>query len=59
MPGTCPVAFCSDGVHLGGQLVVQVGKDSRQKAVRFTRFTDPPPVGNEISWHHTSLTSVI
>jgi len=59
MPGTCPGTFCSDGLHLDGTLVIPVGKDSRQKAVRFTRFTAATPVGNKISWHHTSLTSVI
>jgi len=40
-------------------LVIPVGKDSRKKAVRFTRFTAATPVDNELSWHHTSLTSVI
>jgi len=59
MPGTCPGTFCSDGLHLGSQLVIPVGKDSRQKTVRFTRFTDPPPVGNELSWRHTTLKSAI
>jgi len=59
MPGTCPGTFCSDGLHLGGQLVIPVGKDSRKKAVRFTRFTAATPVDNELSWRHTSLTSVI
>jgi len=59
MPGTCLGTFCSDGLHLGGPLVIPVGKDSRKKAVRFTRFTDPPPVDNELSWHHTPLGSAI
>jgi len=40
-------------------LVITVGKDSRKKAVRFTRFTAATPVDNELSWHHPSLTTVI
>jgi len=59
MLGICPGTFCSDGLHLGGQLVIHVGKDSRKKAVRFTRFTAATPVDNELSWHHTTLGSAV
>jgi len=52
MPGTCPGTFCSNGLHLSSQLVIPVGKDSPQKAVRLPVHRPPPTV-----WQRTLLAS--